>query len=280
MRTTAYAMRLAQTSAFPTDSLYGFSVEVSCFSAGRMDLLQFNLERALGKEGCAICRLRQEAEARYLFSFLWEFVNDPGVREHLVNALGFCHAHAWQLQETEQNQFGSGLGTAIVYEDLMRHALANIGRLQAKRERSWFTRTRRLLGERLAPETGRARRRALPGGLVPREECRVCVTGRSTEQSHLQSLLDHCADTRFREQFRASDGLCLPHLRGALEIAEDDAARAFLMETAQEQVRTLANQLREYIRKHSWDHRDEPKLPEEQSAWIRAVEFFAGKKSV
>jgi len=191
-----------------------------------MDLITFELELAFRKEGCPVCRLRSRDEARYISSFLWEFVNDPGIRVHLVNALGFCREHAWLR---------------------------------------WLR-----LNSASHPHV------AFPAGLVPSEGCRVCQIGRKTEQT-LEWLVKHCAEEEFRGWYRASDGLCLPHLRGAHEIAESQKTRVFLIDTAEEKLGTLAGQLREYLRKHNWDYRDEPKLSEEQSSWIRAVEFFVGK---
>jgi hypothetical protein len=248
-----------------------------------MDLITFYLLRAFRQEGCSLCRLKLCSESRYIQSFLWEFVNDGDVRVRLRRSLGYCHVHAWQLQETEQNMFGGGLGTGIVYEDLTRRALDGLRALSRDGNafilHRWCERVRTYLDRWFKPFLFRKRPIQFPPGLVSQAECPVCKTGRESEGWHVQSLAKHCDENEFRESFRASDGLCLPHFRAALEIADTNERRKFLIATAQEKTETLANQLSEFIHKSDWNYRDEPKLPEEQSSRIRAVEFFVGKKS-
>ena len=58
-------------------------------------LLYFTVLEAFQKaKGCALCELEAEATRRYLDSLLYESVNDPGVRENLVRAKGYCRRHA------------------------------------------------------------------------------------------------------------------------------------------------------------------------------------------
>jgi len=177
-----------------------------------MDLLIVSLKVAFRQPGCPICRLRRESERRYLFGFLWENVNDAGVRVKLVNSLGFCRRHAWQLQAMEERVWGDGLGTAIVYEDLVRRAHAA-----------------------LQNSTNHNR---VPSGLRPRAQCRVCEIGENTEQSYVTWLLRGCKDAEFRKWYRSSDGVCLPHLRHvfAVDGEQTRAAKSFLIETAVEKL--------------------------------------------
>jgi hypothetical protein len=254
-----------------------------------MDLIMVDLKRAFEQSGCPICRLRRRTARRYLHSLLWENVNDPGTRAHLVRALGFCHAHAWQLQQMEKSLWGGGLGTGIIYEDLATRALAgleayvNAWEPAPDRPHRWRRCVRRFgkLWKRwlwrpvaVHPDG------ALPPGLAPQQRCRACEITDSSERTNLAWLVKSCAQTEFREWYRASDGLCLPHLRQALALAEreDPAVALFLAQTGYEKLTRLTMQLREYIRKHAWEYRDEPKLPEEQSSWVRAVAFFAGER--
>ncbi len=247
-----------------------------------MDLSTFELKLAFQKGDCPICRLKQKSEARYIFSLLWENVNDGVTRAHIVNALGFCREHAWQLVDTEQREFGGGLGTGILYEDLAQRALCGLDELRSN-ERApapvkSVKRARAALSEWLGRKRSGRWNVAFPQGLAASEDCRVCQVAQGTEEAYLQWLTEHCAEPEFREGYHASDGLCLPHLRAAIELAADADTRAFLIDTAEEKLGILAKQLNEYLRKHIWDYRDEPKLPAEQSAWIRTVEFFVSKK--
>lgn len=257
-----------------------------------MDLITVDLKLAFQQPGCPLCRLRSRSAARYIHTLLWENVNDGETRMHIVRGLGFCPTHAWQLQQMEALAWGDGLGTAIIYEDLTTRAIAGldaylreqegkVARLQAQpsRWRRWLTwasqRWRRWLGLLTGSPT-----EYLPTGLVPYAPCRVCQISAGSEMAYLRWLVRGCAQPEFRDWYGASDGLCLGHLRQALALAEQEQPEAalFLGRTARTRLNRLVRGLHGYIRKHAWELRHEPKLPEEQSSWIRAVAFFAGER--
>lgn len=85
----------------------------------RFGLAEAELKAAFRQEGCPICRVRREAERRYLFHLLWENVNDLSTRIRLVRSSGFCPAHTWELFHMEWQHFGDALGNGIIYEDLL-----------------------------------------------------------------------------------------------------------------------------------------------------------------
>lgn len=246
-----------------------------------MDILTFNLTRAFQNAECPICYLKRAYEARYIFTLLWENVNDGDTRARFVTALGFCREHAWQLVETERDKFGGGLGTGILYEDLTHRARQGLADLRQREELvarvNWLEHVRQALSRRLGHRVLYRSKMRFPQSLVAQVECRVCQIGRETESSYVEALGKACADEEFRERYRASVGLCLPHLRAVIEATHHPPTRVFLIETAEAKLETLAHQLSEYLRKQIWDYRDEPKIAEEQSAWMRAVEFFVGK---
>lgn len=245
-----------------------------------MDILTFNLTRAFQNAECPICSLKRAYEARYIFMLLWENVNDGDTRARFVTALGFCREHAWQLVETERDKFGGGLGTGILYEDLTQRArqgLADLRRREELAHVNWLAHVRQALSRRWRSQALHRSQSRFPPSLVAQAECRVCQIGRETEVSYVEALGKACADEEFRERYRASVGLCLPHLRAVIEATPHPPTRIFLIETAEAKLETLAHQLSEYLRKQIWNYRDEPKSAEEQSAWMRAVEFFVGK---
>jgi len=75
----------------------------------------FELAEAIGQPGCAVCRLADRAAGRFLDALAYEQVNDPGVRDRLRAARGFCHSHAWRFVA----EHATPLGTAIIYEDVL-----------------------------------------------------------------------------------------------------------------------------------------------------------------
>ncbi len=256
-----------------------------------MDLLTLELKLAFRETGCPICRLRHKAAQRYIHSILWENVNDADTRVYLVRALGFCHIHAWQFQKMEEAVWADGLGTGIIYEDLTGRALAGLESYVEEQEkrvsrrraqsgwwRRWVARFSTWWGQWF-PRPITHSYQKLPSGLIPQARCRVCEMSELSEISYLSWLVRGCAEAEFRQWYQASDGLCLPHLRRALAMAEEEEPEAalFLARTSHDKVARLRADLQEYVRKHAWEFRDEPKLPGEQSSWVRAVAFFAGE---
>src|ERR1700737_4524758 len=88
-------------------------------SAAPRDSTAFEVREALGQAGCPVCRLAVRSVGRWLASGAYDQVNDIALRNELRAARGFCnvHAHRW-LAEVR-----SVLGTAIVYEDLLKASL-------------------------------------------------------------------------------------------------------------------------------------------------------------
>lgn len=237
-----------------------------------------NLKHAMRQPGCPLCRLQREAEARYLENLLWENVNDPATREQWAAGLGFCSRHAWQLQRLEARRYGDGLGNAILYEDLLQRiipVLETLARPSAVDPPSLHRRLGRFLSH--LPHRGRARHE-IPG-LRGYQRCRVCRLGEETAQAYAEWLIEGLAEADVCERYKTSDGLCLPHLRMALSCARGRAPQTFawLARDAARRLQRLLGDLREYIRKHDWNYRDEPMSHEERIAWIRAVAFFAGE---
>lgn len=254
-----------------------------------IDLITLDLKLAFKQPGCPLCRLRFQAAQRYLRDLLWENVNDAEIRGHLIHALGFCSEHAWQLQQTEETLWADGLGTGIIYEDLSTRALAGLEEFinaherqptPPRRHRTWNVWADRWCGRKAHPFGGRAADGAFPAGLKPQERCRVCEMLDEREATFLAWMIRGCAEAEFQGWYRESDGLCLPHLRQALVMAEreDPAVALFLARVSHEKLNRLTTQLREYLRKHSWQYHEEPISPEEHASWIRAVAFFAGEQ--
>ena len=249
--------------------------------AGHGDLITLGLKMAFQERGCPICRLRAQAEHRYMLSLLREHVNDGATRQHIIPALGFCPTHAWYLQRLEATHWQDGLGMGIIYEDLLKRTRAGLDayieerRSRQAQEPRWRQRLR-IFWHRLF---GGAHSTSFPVGMAPSAPCRVCTIGAENETTHLIWLVKHIKDQEFSRLYARSDGLCLPHLRRALHLAEETAPEAavLLAEDARKRTDILLAHLQEYIRKHGWQHRHETKRAQEEESWIRAVAFYAGE---
>lgn len=246
-----------------------------------------DLRLAFREPGCPICRLRAQMDGRHLYRLLYENVNSVSTRVHIARSQGLCPEHAWELQAIEQERWGDGLGVGIIYEDLASHV---VGTLSAYLEAHPATRVERQarLRERLERSGSVARwlgRQAHPASpaesllkkLDPEETCRVCEIIGGLVESHLGWLVEGLADPEFLASYAASDGLCLPHLRRALEKAQDEEVVRRLAEVALNRLAPLAADAKEYVRKMDWNNRHEPKHRWEQVSWVRAVAFFSGE---
>ena len=203
-----------------------------------------DVSEALAQSGCCMCRLAGSAVRRYLESLLWEFVNDPGVREELRAARGFCREHSWQVQA-----MGSPLGVAILWRDLLTQEVVELQR----------------------PGAELKRRRA-----APQRKCPACAQRDEAEQRFLETLLEHLEAGELRGEYTGSSGLCLPHLERALRSAPRQAY-CFLVEAESEKLNRLLGELSEIIRKNDYRFREEP-WGAERDAWMRATGKLKGEK--
>jgi len=244
-----------------------------------LDFAALWFKDAFQHQGCPICYLRARDDARYIFTILYEYVTDGGVRATFVNSLGYCSEHAWAQQRTEAERWGDGLGTATMYESVLAQNLDGLDefiratRRAMARERSPIWRGIARVVRRLGRATP-----ALPFGVVPRAPCRVCELGAQGERALLETFAQKIGWDEFRAWYRASDGLCLPHLNATLERIADADARRFVIEVTLEKLEANAVALREYWRKHDYRFQDEPITDAERQAWRRAVEQFVGNR--
>ncbi|MGQ9683607.1 MAG: DUF6062 family protein [Anaerolineae bacterium] len=172
--------------------------------------LYFELRTALEQEGCPICRLGLRAVDRYFDALTYEGVNDPIARAELRAARGFCYPHAWQFAI----EVHDGLGTALIYRDILIHVLRTANRLGA------------VTGSR-QPQDERARR---PVQLGPSAPCPACRTLERASHRYLDTLLIHLGEAEMQSAFLAGPGLCRPHLSAALSLVGRPAELELLRE--------------------------------------------------
>lgn len=222
----------------------------------------FNLLDALKAPGCAPCRLGRRAAEQYLEAILYERVNDAGTQHTLTEAHGLCPTHSEHLLRLRDS-----LGTAILYDAVLRHLLEELpqnGILRA----DW-------LG-RLATRLGGTRAGAPV--LVPHA---ICPAWRRCDEAGARALGlfgEHHDDPDLRAALEASSGLCLPHVRHAVETLPGPALQT-LLARQREAWQALRAQLAELIRRNDYRFRDEG-FGEEGDSWIRAVHATAGEPGV
>lgn len=231
-----------------------------------------NLKEALRRSGCPICRLGHQVAANSIESFLWENVNEPDVRQPIIDAYGFCPQHTRLLVAAEMRNTGPVLGVNIIYEHLGRLVSRELKELPLPRQPSNGIEAllKRLSGSE-TPST------AL---LQPKSDCPVCALVARSDLTLLETLLEMLArpDSGMADAYAASDGLCLKHLRLALEqlAARYPQPARWLSDESAARLERLSADMREFIRKNNWEYRDEKLTEAESLAWRRMLTFFTG----
>lgn len=231
-----------------------------------------NLIEAMKKPGCPACRLFRLGSERALESFLWENVNEPDVRQGILASYGFCPPHTRVMVAREVMTSSLPLGTNIIYEHLGRVVAAELKAMKpgspsgaANSAGGWL---RNLLGQKAG------------GPLHPRGECPACQAGNNAATNGLHVLCEEIQkrDGDVKEAYLASDGLCLPHLRGMIEThsAQFPKAVNLLIDDTVRRLEDQSKDMKEYIRKNNWSYRDEKLTEDEDLAWRRTLTFFTG----
>jgi len=228
--------------------------------------LYYNLQDAFAEKGCPICRLCSQAVDRYLEHLLYESVNDFEVRRSIRQSQGFCKKHAWQLV-----QRGDLLGIAIIHQDVIRNIQRMLQREQRQRQRlsgaHWL---RRMLPAQVAQAAHRLATR-----LAPTRECPACRKRVEVQDAYLETLLQHCGDRQLLAAWRASEGLCWPHVQCAVNLIRQEETLLLLIQQELAHLGSLGSELREFIRRH--DYRLGSRgFGAESDSWVRAIAKVSG----
>jgi hypothetical protein len=228
-------------------------------SANTLWATQTTLSKAFALGGCGICNAVRAAERKGIHSFLYEGMMFPFVRQKFLDGGGFCLHHFWMAKEIEDETWPTGgFGMAILCESLTHLADAGLSEVAAVEPNARPTLLRR-----------REAHVFLPG-----HDCMFCQDNREKEQ-FLAEVLENLVDEAEFQKPLATHGLCIRHGELALQIWRDQEKRKELFAQLRTQVRELAADLRELIRKRDYQYRSEP-LGREQDSMLRAIRFFVG----
>ncbi|MCM8796699.1 MAG: DUF6062 family protein [Candidatus Omnitrophica bacterium] len=215
----------------------------------------FNLLDALKEKGCPVCFLLNKSTHKSMDDFLYESVNDPGLRQEIKASQGFCNRHAWQLQK-----FGDGFGQAIVYSDLMNIILKKLEEIDESLP------IKEVL-KKISPGTGK------------KHICIFCRQERDAEERYISVFWESFDDPEFSVNYKNSFGLCLPHIASALKKCRNKEFVKELIGIEAPKLSGLIGELKEFLRKHDYRFSNE-KFGKEGDSWIRAIEKFIGKEGV
>lgn len=230
----------------------------------------YNLLEACGKPGCPVCRLEQHSVKRYLDNKLYENVNTPAWRDQLRASLGFCEEHASLAVE---KRLGDALGFSIIYRDILNSILVHLKRGTAplRTERRWIS----LLGK--IPAEAQTLIERMFSAFTPRKRCPACEHRDKTTRTLLTVLMEEMKNPEMTKALETSDGLCLPHLRLALEHVRDVSVCETLLTIHRQKLESLKGELEEFIRKNDYQFAEEG-FGKEGDAWLRAISTVTGRK--
>jgi hypothetical protein len=218
----------------------------------------FNLLDALKESGCAICTLIKKSVHKSIDDFLYERVNDWGVRKEIRESFGFCNRHAWQMQK-----FGDGFGLSIIY-----HYLS--GLLIDKMDKQMDAKT--LIKGLLQDKEMRNFQKI-------QNTCMVCKEAKEVERRYIEVFIENFEDAELQFAFKSSFGLCLPHLLTLLKLCKDAKISAEVLRIESAKIKSIIEELKEFERKHDYRFSKE-KFGREGDSWIRAIEKLIGKEGV
>lgn len=220
------------------------------------DATAFEVREALGKGGCAVCRLSLRAVSRSIGTIAYEQVNDLDLRQQLRKAGGFCNAHAHQwLREAR-----SVLGTALIYRDVLQAALADM-----EVARPSDTPRGGLLRSLWRGASGQSDGR-----------CPACQVQAEAEGRYLEALLALVGAEP--ELLEGSAGVCRRHALAAARSSH--AAGAYVLSHTCQSIAAMLADLDEVIRKEDYRFRDEARTEGERTAPARAIAWAAGAEGL
>ncbi|HEX2915542.1 MAG TPA: DUF6062 family protein [Chloroflexia bacterium] len=218
---------------------------------------------------CPVCRLTLAEVDRFLHLLSLENVNDVDTRLQLRQAGGFCNRHSYQWASLHD-----ALGTAIIYDDLLRDAAKRI-------EKGDFTPRRGGLFGRgtVAPEE-------------PYAACPICLHQETSETRIVDDFADgYSKENRFRQAYAAPGvaGVCLRHFRRIVldlegsYVAEFSARQLEKFAATQERLRLIIDKMdagRKLEAASAEEKAAARAIGEEREALTRAIWQMAGLEDI
>lgn len=216
-----------------------------------------------------------------------EVCMDPTIRKQITRARGFCNAHSYLLFELSTKPgFLDGSALALYMEGVLEDVLKELERHrpQATKKKGRGGKMS-ALGRKLSSKSSTALAKGVAESIRSKGTCYICDLLENMDRIHISTLVRMLGDGDFREEFRKSHGLCLPHLVLALLAVPEQGLRdaeeivGALVSSEVALLRRVHSLLSERLRKMSWDARDEP-IGEERDANRLALRTIAGAQGL
>jgi hypothetical protein len=201
----------------------------------------------------------------YIRMLFHEHINDPPSRDKLRYSYGLCSRHSWSAID---NQLGNALGVAIISNDVIGKLLLDLSELTI--DKNPLTR----LMKQIRTRGGRAKRESW---FRPPKVCPVCLHQEIVEERVLKTLIESILKQELSDSIRASDGICLPHLRQLVGMSASTESVQALLDLARDRWEKLQDELSEFIRKNDYRFSKEG-FGVERDSWLRATAVLKGNR--
>ena len=206
----------------------------------------FELQKALEKPGCPLCRIVSARAERYIDNMLFEHISDRPFRARHREAGGFCSDHSRFL-----DTFRDGLAVAILSRDILEDRITAF-----EKNRLW----------------------------APKGSCLVCEERDRIEEEYLSFLAEAGGNSKeeaeLRTLFIASDGLCAPHYSGLMFSPKGKNRRppSWLKEFHEKKFRDLKTRVDQFIELSAYGRQEEfGRLSEKDKlVWKEAAQALRG----
>lgn len=203
------------------------------------DFVWHELYDLMEEDRCPVCDLIEKRIRQAMDRFLFDSVNDRGLRKKIADAHGFCNFHAHKLKE-----MGDPLAHAILYTDFLEQLSMEIKQSKPKKMRAY----------------------------LQREACLFCENAQTGEKSYIPVMLEGFTDADFTAKYEKSGLLCAAHLVMLLEKCKwkPELARK-ITEINDRKYRHIIEVLAEIKRKNDYQNQHEPWTDEEKEMWRKVV---------
>lgn len=221
--------------------------------------------------GCAVCKLMLRDVERFIDSLLYEYSNSEEMRAVFSASRGLCSEHGHLMRYNKQ---GNVLAIAKLYRATLADVLKNLADGPGRSEtepRTW--------AERWFGSGSRVNNAPIADRLEATENCVACDVMAVYESECVQMFQRYIGESRFRQAFEESEGLCLPHFRTVVRALTDPGDSEAFIESQCGIWRRLYAELELFIEKQNYEHIGEP-IGDEGDSWVRAILRMAGERGV
>lgn len=217
----------------------------------------YDLIDACSQSGCPVCRILQMENTRFIGSLLYEYVNDIPTNRAFRESWGTCALHGTQMMQHKGGALGSAILWEAVLDEVQRFVLPQ----------------RSGKGFLAGVLTGQGN--AFVSGLP----CPVCQHMVEAETQVIAVVCAALDDAAFYGALRGSSGLCLPHLRLALEQVSTRVHAERLLNIQRAIWSALQTEVQSFIRKSDVNYLGEG-FGAEGDSWQRAIRALTGEPGV